>query len=255
MTAGVQPEIVVLPAKDDVARRGAEEFVAAAGEAVQSRGRFTVALSGGSTPAGMYWLLAAEPFRSQVQWDRVQFFWSDERCVPPDHSDSNYGTAERELLSLLGVPESNVHRMRGEQDPETAAAEYEAEVRAVVDGDPPAFDLIYLGMGDDGHTASLFPHTRALHVTDRLVAANYVEKLSANRLTFTSTLINAARQVMLMVTGEGKAQALKAVLEGERDPETYPSQLVAPTNGRLVWLVDEPAARLLSERYSGGQKG
>ncbi|MDQ3855522.1 MAG: 6-phosphogluconolactonase [Chloroflexota bacterium] len=248
MTPRTRTEVVVLPAKDDVARRGAEELVAAAGEAIGARGQFTVALSGGSTPVGMYKLLAAEPYRSQVAWEHVQFYWSDERCVPPDHPDSNYGAAARALLDGLSLPEEHVHRMRGEADPDAAAAEYDADVRAVVPGSPPAFDVIYLGMGDDGHTASLFPHTRALHVTDRLVSSNYVEKLDTHRLTFTSTLINAAKRVIMLVTGEGKAESLKAVLEGERDPETYPSQLVAPATGQLLWVVDEPAAKLLSRR-------
>jgi 6-phosphogluconolactonase len=242
------PEILVLGGKDEVARRGAEEFITAAGEAIAIRGEFAVALAGGSTPVGMYELLARPPLRSRVEWPRVRFYWGDERCVPPDHPDSNYGAARRALLSALDVSEDHVHRMRGEEDPERAAREYEAEVRAAVPGDPPSLDLILLGMGDDGHTASLFPHTPALGVTDRLVVANHVPKLEANRLTFTALLINAARRVLFLVTGEGKAEALREVLEGPRRPETYPSQLVAPTDGKTMWLLDEAAASLLTSR-------
>lgn len=246
MTTGVEREVIVLPTKDDVARKGAEELVAAAGESIGAGRTFSVALAGGSTPLGMFKLLAAEPFRSQVSWGKVSFYWSDERCVPPDHPDSNYGAAADALVSPLGLPEASIHRMRGEMDPNSAATEYEREVRQGVKGDPPRFDLIMLGLGEDGHTASLFPHTQALGITDRLVAHNYVPKLDAHRLTFTSALINAAGRVMFLVTGEGKAEALKSVLEGERDPETYPAQLVAPTNGRLIWVLDESAAQLLS---------
>ncbi len=239
-------ETRVLPSKAEVAKAGADLFVSAAQEALAARGSFNVALAGGSTPLGMYQLLAQEPYRSQVDWSKVSFYWGDERCVPPDHSDSNYGAAAQAIIEPLGIPEKNVHRMRGEIDPERAAEEYSLEVQQAVPGQPPRFDLILLGMGDDGHTASLFPGTHALDVSDRIVTANYVPKLDSHRLTFTARLINAARLVVFLVTGEGKAEALQAVLEGERDPHTYPSQLVAPENGRLVWLMDEPAARLLS---------
>ena len=239
-------EVQILPTKSDVARRAAEEFVRAAAASVQERGAFSVALAGGSTPLGMYELLAGEPYRSQVEWERVLFFWGDERCVPPDDPESNYGAAAAALVSGLGLPGANVHRMHGELDPHEASVAYEHEVRHTIGGEPPRFDLILLGMGDDGHTASLFPGTDALGETGRIVVANHVPKLDAWRLTFTSTLINAAHQVLFLVTGEGKAEALRAVLEGEPDPDTYPSQLVRPKDGRLLFLLDEPAAGLLT---------
>ncbi len=238
-------DVQVLPTKNDVARKAADEFVRAVAESVQERGAFSVALAGGSTPLGMYQLLAGEPYRSQVEWERVLFFWGDERCVPPDDPESNYGAAAAALVSRLGLPEANVHRMRGELDPHEAATAYERELRHAIGGEPPRFDLILLGMGDDGHTASLFPGTDALGETGRIVVANHVPKLDAWRLTFTSTLINAAHRVLFLVTGEGKAEALRAVLEGEPDPNTYPSQLVQPTDARLLFLLDEPAAGLL----------
>ena len=240
--------ITVLGSKDEVARAGAEEFGRAAREAVNRNGAFSVALAGGSTPLGMYRLLAGEPYKSRVEWERALFFWSDERCVPPDHPDSNYGATMQAFGPGLGVPESNIHRMRGELEPHTAAREYELLVREHISGSPPRFDVIFLGMGDDGHTASLFPYTAALDEEERLVAANHVPKLDAWRLTFTSTLINAAHRVIFLVTGEGKAQALKAVLEGEPDTDKYPSQLVRPLNGHLLYLLDEPAASLLTRR-------
>ncbi len=241
-------EIQVLSAKSDVARQAAEEFVRAAAASVQERGAFSVALAGGSTPLGMYKLLAEAPYRSQVEWVRVLLFWSDERCVPPDDPESNYGAAATALVSGLGLPEANVHRMYGELDPQEAALAYEQEVRHAIGGEPPRFDLILLGMGDDGHTASLFPGTDALGETGRIVVANHVPKLDAWRLSFTSTLINAAHRVLFLVTGEGKADALREVLEGEPNPDTYPSQLVRPTDGRLLFLLDEQAARSLANR-------
>ncbi len=242
-------QVVVLPTKQDVARRAAEMFVRAAHDAVEEKGVFTVALSGGSTPVGMYEELTSGNNADRVEWERVIFFWSDERCVPPDDPESNYGAAERALLSKLTIPEANVHRMRGEIAPDEAAEEYEDAVRQWVPEEPPRFDLIYLGMGVDGHTASLFPHTDAVGVTDRLVVANHVPKLNADRISFTSTLINAAAQVVVLVTGSEKAPALKQVLEGERAPEEYPAQLIHPTNGTALWLVDSDAARdLTSER-------
>lgn len=241
-------ETIVLSNKDEVARRGADEFLRAAQAAIEEQGVFSVALAGGSTPLGMYKLLVEEPYRSAIDWERVLFFWGDERCVPPDHPDSNCGAAIAVFVSNLGIPDSNVHRMKGELDPDVAAREYELHLTQVISGEPPQLDLILLGMGDDGHTASLFPNTAALDETERLVVSNYVPKLEAHRITFTAPLINAAKQVIFLVTGEGKAEALKAVLEGKPDTDTYPSQLVRPRNGRLLFLLDEPAARLLSNR-------
>lgn len=241
-------ETIVLSTKDEVSRRGADEFLRAAQTAIEQQGVFSVALAGGSTPLGMYKLLAEEPYRSAIDWERVLFFWGDERCVPPDHPDSNCGAAIAAFVSGLGVPEANVHRMKGELDPDVAAREYELHLMQIISGEPPQLDLILLGMGDDGHTASLFPNTEALDETERLIVSNYVPKLDAHRLTLTAPLINAAKQVIFLVTGEGKAEALKAVLEGRPDTDTYPSQLVRPRNGRLLFLLDEPAARLLSNR-------
>lgn len=245
---------VILPTPADVARRAAEELTETAVETVRLKGRVAVALSGGSTPIEMFGLLTREPFRSEMPWQQLHLFWSDERCVPPDSPDSNYYAANEALLSRVDIPEENVHRLRGEIEPDEAAREYERQIRAAVEGDPPRFDLILLGMGGDGHTASLFPHSDGLSVTDRLVVHNHVPDEHrgsapvADRLTFTSTLINAAERVTFLVTGSGKADVLKAVLEGERDTEQYPSQLVLPADGKLLWLLDEAAASRLAVR-------
>ena len=231
-----------------VAQAAAELFVSRS-RAAQAEGRdFRVALSGGSTPRRFHALLAASPLREQVDWSRIQFFWGDERCVPPDDPESNYGMARETLLDALAIPASQIHRMRGEDDPAMAARAYEAEAREVFGAGPfetPRFDLIYVGMGPDGHTLSLFPHTAALRVTDRLVTENHVPQLNTTRITFTTTLANAAAMVAFVIAGPDKADALAEVLHGARNPEQYPSQLIAPA-GELRFIVDQAAAANLT---------
>ncbi|HEU0026280.1 MAG TPA: 6-phosphogluconolactonase [Ktedonobacterales bacterium] len=238
----------VLPDAQAAAHAAAELFVARATDAQAQRGVFHVALSGGSTPRLFHQMLAASPLREQVDWSRIQFFWGDERCVPPDHPDSNYRMARATLLDAVPVPPDHIHRMRGEDNPAAAAQAYEDELRtvfAVAPGEAPRFDLIYTGMGPDGHTLSLFPHTAALSATDRLVVANHVPQLNSNRITFTSALANRAALVAFVITGADKATALAQVLEGPRDPERYPSQLIAPS-GELLYLLDQYAAAQLT---------
>jgi 6-phosphogluconolactonase len=239
----------VLPDAQATAYAAAELFVARAAAAQAQRGVFRVALSGGSTPRLFHSMLADSPLRNQVDWAHIQFFWGDERCVPPDHPDSNYRMARETLLDLVPVPSEHIHRMRGEDIPAAAAQAYESELRAafaIEPGETPRFDLIYTGMGPDGHTLSLFPHTAALSVTDRLVVANYVPQLNANRITFTTTLANHSALVAFVIAGADKAPALAHVLEGPRDPEQYPSQLIAPT-GELLYLLDGAAASRLTQ--------
>jgi 6-phosphogluconolactonase len=230
-----------------LARAAADLFVATAKAAVAARGRVSVALSGGST---LYQLLAGPEYHDQVDWSRTWVFFGDERCVPPTDAESNYRMAREALLFHVPVPATQVFRMRGEAaDPDAAARLYEINLRrafALAPGELPRFDLILLGMGPDGHTASLFPHTEALRVRDRLVAPNWVEKLGATRLTLTLPAINSAALVVFLVAGADKAAALAAVLNGPPQPEELPSQQVAPRDGRVLWLVDRAAAARLS---------
>lgn len=232
-----------------LSREAAARLVQRANEAVAARSRFTLALSGGSTPRALYLRLAASPWRERIPWKATHVFWGDERCVPPDHPDSNYGMAHTALLAHVPIPAGNVHRLHGEMDPATAAAEYEGVLRAVFGlqpGELPRFDLILLGLGEDGHTASLFPGTAAVHERERLVVAHWVEKLNAYRLTLTPPVLNAAAEVVFLVAGAAKAGVLRQVLKGEYEPDRYPAQIVRPADGTLVWLVDRAAARRLS---------
>ncbi|MDE3231596.1 MAG: 6-phosphogluconolactonase [Chloroflexota bacterium] len=233
---------------DATAQAAAELFVAQA-RIAQAQGRaFRVALSGGSTPREYHALLAASPLREQVDWSRIQFFWGDERCVPPNSPDSNFGMARETLLRHVPVSEAQIHRMRGEDDPAEAARAYEAEVRAVFGagpGDIPRFDLIFTGMGTNGHTLSLFPYTKALAITDRLVTENAVRELNTTRITFTTTLANNAALVACVVVGHDKADPLAEVVEGAYNPDLYPAQLIASTHGELRYIVDASAASKL----------
>ena len=243
-------EVRVVADEADLARAAASEFVERATDAVAARARFTVALSGGSTPRALYALLATDPaLKSQVPWDSIHFFWGDERHVPPEHPDSNYHMASEALLSQVPVRATNVHRVKSElEDADEAALEYEQALRdcfRLGAGDIPRFDLVLLGMGPDGHTASLFPGTDALSEHQRLVVANWVEKFDGDRITLTLPVLNNAASVIFLVSGAEKAETLRAVLAGD-SPEPYPAQLVQPSNGELIWLVSSDAARLLA---------
>ncbi len=235
--------LLVYETPAEIAEAAARDFAARAEEAIGERGRFAVALAGGSTPKATYEALARD-YADKLDWGRVRAFFGDERTFPPDHVDSNYRMAHEALLSR--VPVGGVHRMRGELPPAEAAAAYEEELREFFGPDEsPSLDLVLLGLGEDGHTASLFPETSALDVTDRLVVANPVLKLETTRLTLTIPVINAAKAVTFLVAGEGKAQALREVLEGDADPRAYPAKLVHPESGDLTWMVDRAAASLL----------
>lgn len=228
-----------------LAHTAAELFVALAKPAIAEQGRFTVALSGGSTPKALYQLLAREPYANQIEWPHVHIFWGDERCVSPDHPDSNYRMAREAFLQYVPLLPENIHPMHGDIDPAQASAEYEQQLRIFFGNGLPAFNLVLLGMGDDGHTASLFPGTAAIHEQNRWVIGHYVEKLESWRLTLTPPVINAAAQITFLVAGKSKAERLRDVLKGPYQPDVLPSQIVKPTEGRLVWLVDEEAASLL----------
>lgn len=234
-------ELFVFETPADVAAAVADAFVADARDAIAQRGNFFVALAGGTTPKAAYQLLAQEPRRSRVDWGRVQIFFGDERCVPPDSDDSNYKMAAEALLDRAGIPPANVHRMSGEEEPLQAAASYAALLIDLL-GEAPRFDLVMLGMGADGHTASLFPGTNPHCDEGQLVRAPHVEKLGSYRLTLTPAVLNSARHVLVATEGLAKAPALYAVLEGPYAPEVHPIQVLAPGDGRLSWYVDRAAA-------------
>ena len=232
----------VFSSPKDLARAVAEHFVTRSREAVEQRGSFTVALSGGSTPKLLFELLADanEPFRDQIAWPNIQFFWSDERHVPPDHPESNYRMANDAMLSRVPVAKNNVHRVPSENpNASEAASEYEQTIIETTQQSLPSLDLILLGLGTDGHTASIFPGSDVLHETKRLVAAPWVEKLQTYRITMTLPLLNNGASVVFLVSGSEKAKIVKEVFEG---PEKYPAQAVKPADGELLWLLDKAAA-------------
>jgi 6-phosphogluconolactonase len=227
---------------ESLSEAAAHEFVRCAREAIVARGRFTVSLSGGSTPKRLYQLLAGEPFRSQVDWGRVEIFWGDERCVPPEDAQSNYRMAREAMLVKLPIPAEHVHRMEAERsDLDAAARDYQNVLARVLPGEPPALDLVLLGMGPDGHTASLFPHTDALRETTRWVVPNHVPQQHTNRLTLTLPILNRSREVLFLVAGADKAERLAEVLAGPPDPTRLPSQSIQP-DGQFVWFIDQAAA-------------
>jgi 6-phosphogluconolactonase len=226
----------------------AELFVASGCDAVAESGAFHVALSGGNTPRAAYELLAAPGMRASLPWDRVFIYFGDERCVPPDDERSNYRMARETFLDTVPIPKANVRRMRGEIDPGIAANEYATLLRTDL-GDLPQLDLILLGLGEDGHTASLFPGTVFDLEHESLAEAVYAKSQAMWRITLTPKVLNAGRRVAFAAEGSAKARALAAVLEGPRDPVTWPAQIVQPASGELTWLVDEAAASLLAESH------
>jgi 6-phosphogluconolactonase len=253
----MKPTIRILPDADQLAHFAARLFLSRLTLTNSIQVQFTVALSGGSTPKKMFEILGNdERLKKQVKYgvefefmEYVHFFWSDERHVPPDHAESNYKLAYDSMLSPLGIREANIHRIKGElEDASEAAHEYEAEILRgfpVSEGQLPKFDLIFLGMGSDGHTASLFPGTKALQEEKRLVVSNWVGKFYTERITMTAPLLNNAACVVFLVSGQDKALPLKAVLEGRYEPQQLPAQLIRPVSGKLIWLLDSAAASLL----------
>jgi 6-phosphogluconolactonase len=241
-------EIRTFTTPQEISAAAAEEVVRAANEAVNRDGRFTLALSGGSTPKNLYNLLATNA-RTALPWDRMFFFWGDERHVPPTDPESNYRMADETMLAKIPVAASNVFRIKTENPDAAAVAEaYEQTLRKffqVQPGQVPNFDLILLGMGPDGHTASLFPGTAALKEKSHLVVANWVEKMQTHRITLTLPVLNAARCVTFLVSGTDKASALHAVLEENVPAEQYPSKLIKPSDGKLIWMIDRAAASQL----------
>jgi 6-phosphogluconolactonase len=243
-------KILVRNDLDELSQAAAELFVEIAARSIEERGRFSVALSGGSTPRSLYKRLTRPEFRDRVDWTRVTFFFGDERRVPHDSSESNFRMARESLLDDLRIDSDNVHAWdTSNEDPTEAALEYANELKEFFGGRP-RFDLVLLGLGSDAHTASLFPHTDALHERKKLAVENWVEKLGDNRFTITFPVINNAANVIFLVSGEDKAQAVADVIEGDFQPDYFPAQFVLPENGDLYWLLDAPAAGLLRNRES-----
>lgn len=251
MAAAPQRDIRILADPAAITRRAADEFVKAAIQAVAQKGLFSVALAGGSTPKSLYALLADDPaYRGKVPWDKMRVFFGDERHVPPDSPESNFHMATESLFSKGVLKPEQITRIKGEYpNTEKAALEYQLVLRAyfqLEDGQYPRLDLVLLGMGEEGHTLSLFPGTTALHETRRLVVRNWVGKLYTERITMTATAVNHAHQVMFLITRADKAPALKAVLEGPYEPDQLPAQLIQPESGNALWLIDRNAAKMLT---------
>jgi 6-phosphogluconolactonase len=239
--------VEILPDESHLAEASADRFIGIVEATLRYRRTADVALAGGSTPKAMNVLLASSPRRSHVAWNRVRFFFGDERTVGPDDAEANYRMTRETLFDPLGIPPEQIFRMHGEDDPQAAAAAY-AGVLVRELGARPRFDLLYLGMGPDGHTASIFPGTLAAIDDTKLVVANWVETFKTWRITLTPHVINDATHVVIATGGAAKADALHGVMDGPYDPETYPVQLVAPTDGELHWFIDEAAASKLVRR-------
>ena len=232
----------------EVAKAAAQLFTTAVIEAVKARGVARVAISGGTTPKAMFALLASEPFIKQIPWDKLYLYWVDERCVPPDNAESNYRMTNEAMLSKVPLPAAQIFRMEGELDPEVAAARYESTIRnsfKLEGAETPTFDLVLLGMGDDGHTASLFPHTEALDNLTNIAIANHVPQKDTWRITLTWPVIRQGREVAFLIEGAAKAQVIHDVFLGPYQPHTYPSQLIRPASGELTLLLDSAAATKL----------
>ncbi|HXZ03405.1 MAG TPA: 6-phosphogluconolactonase [Ktedonobacteraceae bacterium] len=239
--------IAIYHDKHTLSQHAAEYIMQVARESIALHGRFTIALTGGTTPGEVYSLLGSEPIRSQIDWQLVHIFWGDERCVPLNNPESNFYLAQEVLLDNIATPKSQIHPMPADQlDREEASQAYVVEMQTTFGThEIPNFDLIHLGMGPEGHTASLFPHQASLHEKQRLVMPVSVPKPPPDRLTFTPPLLNAARNVLFLVTGSEKADALHAVIEGEYQPDEYPAQIVRPTHGEVVWMLDKAVAQNL----------
>jgi len=244
------PTVEVQPDATALFRAAADRVIRIAGGAVGERGVCALALSGGSTPKRLYEQLAEDAADvGALLWRHVHFFWGDERVVPPDHADSNFRMAREAMLDRLPIDGSQIHRMQGEVDARQAAAVYERdliEFFQLKPGEWPRFDLVLLGLGPDGHTASLFPGTNALAERERIVVANHVPKLDVDRITLTAPTINHARDIVFLADGAGKAAMVRAVIEGPREPERLPAQLVRPDDGTLTWMLDAAAAAELT---------
>jgi 6-phosphogluconolactonase len=244
------PEFKRFPDEEYLIQEAVALFIEIAQESIEKRGVFSAALSGGSTPEPLYLALGKPQYSEQLEWDHIHLFFGDERPVPPGHPDSNFRMVKESLLDQIKIPDSNVHRVPAETDVRVAAFAYEENLRSFFKGEWPRFDLVLLGMGTDGHTASLFPHTAGLNEAHRWFIANHVPEKETWRLTLTKTAINNACNIIVLVSGEDKARMLAHVIEGPRRPAEMPIQLIEPVQGDLIWLVDQDAAKFLPQEDS-----
>jgi len=248
-----ETRIQIFPGLEELSHAAAARFTALARERAQQGKVFSAALSGGTTPRTFLEILATPEFSQRIPWESVHLFQVDERCVPPNHLQSNYRMIHGSLLLPVPGAAANFHRMQAEQeDRDAASAEYAAEIEKILlpaEGSAPRFDLIFLGLGGDGHTASLFPGSTAIAESGRWVCPNYVEKLQMHRLTLTYPVLNAAGEIVFLVSGSGKAEIVRRVLDGPRNPGSYPAQGVQPAEGSVTWYLDGPASRLLNPRH------
>ena len=248
MRATSKPRIQVVSDLEAMSHKAAEIFVNSSRTCIASKGKFSAAISGGFTPRKLYSLLGSAEYSPQVDWQRVHFFWVDERCVPKEHEESNFKAAFDTLLSKISIPGENIHRIKGEENPDKAARDYEKEVRNFFGlSGLPMFDLVILGMGEDGHTASLFPGWNLLKERIRLAAPVYLERPNRNRITLTLPVLNNSTQILFLVAGHSKADVVYEILGHGRKKERYPAGLISPVHGSITWLIDQEAAEKLGE--------
>lgn len=239
-----EKKIIVEQNLKKLSRRAAKIFQDCVQQTLQKQEKFSLCLSGGKTPQALYECLGQSPYQEQIPWGKIHVFWGDERGVPPNHPKSNYGMAYEALLSKINIPEAHIHRMKGELHPESAAQDYERDLRTFFGG-LPTFDFILLGLGADGHTASLFPHTPVLREQNRWVVGYYAESVKMNRITLTPPVLNQGKVIVFLVSGKEKVKVIAQILKEPGGPEKYPAQLIKPKNGKLFWLLDSPAASKL----------
>ncbi len=248
MKTGADSHIRIFADLEALSQAAADYFTSLSRDALSLKDRFAVALSGGYTPRRFFSLLATSPYKERISWASIHIFWADERCVPREHPESNYKLAHEALLSKVSIPKKNIHRIKGEKNPEQAAQEYEDSLRLFFGTQPfPVFDLIILGVGTDGHTASLFPGTVAVHERTRIALPMHAEAPKRDRVTMTLPVLNNALQVLFLASGREKAVVLHEILE-DGNPKYYPAGMVQPVHGQLTWLIDRAAASLLTEQ-------
>lgn len=243
-------EICIYRDKEELIVATTEKIINTINQATQKKGICNVALAGGNTPRGVYSMLATDTYKDRVDWNCVHFFWGDERTVPPDHTDSNYGMVQKSLLSHITIAEENIHRTRGEIGPDQSAAEYLVLLRDHFKEEIPHFDLIILGLGEDGHTASLFPGTGALEVNDVPAIAVFVTKLNTWRITLTMSVLNNAGEIIFLVSGKSKSKVVKEIIDAVQPTKDLPATLVRPENGTINWMLDSEAAALIDDKIT-----